>query len=358
MVQIRLARIWPFGVCAAALVAMVAAVTFVPPLRAQTHPLCMRSDVGRGQPQPGPAEPCAIIETTGADGPRRLDDPAAWPTDAVRRADLLLLGEVHDNPAHHRLRSQLILALAGDKTATRSGRTALVFEHIRTDQHLALAAFRAVDRQRQMGAAGLLEALQWETSGWPAAAMFEPLFAAALDLEWPILPGNLSRADIRNVARGGLSAAPAEEVARLGLERPLPPQLQAGLLDELEASHCGLMPRTAFGGMADAQRFRDAHMAHVMVDAATTHGRAILLAGNGHVRADRGVPWHLEHMAPERRRVAILYVEVTPDNRAADAYVERRTDGSPIADYVVLTARAERPDPCTEMRRTYSRPAR
>jgi uncharacterized iron-regulated protein len=310
------------------------------------HPLCA-------------TEPCAVIETVGPDGRARVLDPATpWPTGPIVGAELLLLGEVHDNPAHHRLRSQLILALAAAKGGPQTTRTGLVFEHIRTDQHLALVAFRAADRQRPRGVRDLMDALSWAASGWPAAAMFEPLFAAALDLEWPIIPGNLPRNEIRNVARSGLGAVPSDDVARLGLDQPLPSPLQTALLDELEASHCGLMPRSAFAGMADAQRYRDAVMARALVDAADAHGRAILLAGNGHVRSDRGVPWHLARMAPERRRVVVSYVEVAAGRNDPATYMERGPDSGPTADYVVLTARADRADPCTEVRRTLRAPAR
>ena len=111
----------------------------------------------------------------------------------------------------------------------------MVFGHIRAGQHMALAAFRAADRQRPLGAEALLAALRWETSGWPEAAMFEPLFAAALDVEWPILPGNLSRDDIRAVARNGMGDVPAAAVVRLGLGLQLSEPLQAALLDQLEA---------------------------------------------------------------------------------------------------------------------------
>lgn len=333
-------------------------------LRAGFAALCLLAAVGSMARAEAPhplcaSEPCAMIETAGPGGQPRVLDPAApWPTATIARAELLLLGEVHDNAAHHRLRSQLILALAADKGGLQTARTGLVFEHIRTDQHLALVAFRAADRQRPKGPADLMDALSWAASGWPAAAMFEPLFAAALDLEWPIIPGNLPRDEIRNVARNGLGAVASGDMARLGLDQPLPSPLQASLLDELEASHCGLMPRTAFAGMADAQRYRDALMARALTDAADAHGRAVLLAGNGHVRSDRGVPWHLARMAPERRRVVIRYVEVTMGQTDPLSYVERGPDGGPTADYVVLTARADRADPCAEMRRHHKAPAR
>ena len=118
----------------------------------------------------------------------------------------------------------------------------------------------------------------------------------------PIYAGDLPRERVRSVARGGLSQIAPEERARLGLDSPLPAPLADAVLRELEESHCGALPPQALGGMAVAQRYRDAHMADVLLGVAQRHGSAILIAGNGHVRADRGVPWHLRQRAPGNAR--------------------------------------------------------
>lgn len=279
----------------------------------------------------------------------------AWSglVDRLAGVPIVLLGEVHDNGDHHRIRAQLILALE----ARRNGepRPALVLEHIRADQDFALAALRALDRRQRRSAADLFAALRWETSGWPDKALFQPLFEAALDAEWPILAGNVPSGDIRAVARQGLAALPASELQRLGLATPLPAPAQADLLDELEASHCALLPKSAFGAMADAQRYRDAYMAHAVLDAQRAHGRAILLAGNGHVRADRGVPWHIKRLSPDARLATVMFLEAGGSKPTALDYLIRGSLDEPTADVVVLTRRAERPDPCAEMRKRFGK---
>ena len=271
----------------------------------------------------------------------------------VAAAPVALLGEVHDNPHHHRIRAQLVLALEARRND--GPRPGLVLEHIRVDQDLALSSFRALDRRQRREAADLFTALDWDNSGWPARAVFQPILDAALDAEWPLIPGNLERSSVRAVARQGLAAVPADEVQRLGLGEPLPDPAQADLLDELEASHCGLLPRAAFGGMADAQRYRDAHMAQALVDAQATHGRAILLAGNGHVRLDRGVPWHVRRLKPGLAVLSVMLLEVDDGKQTAGAYAPRRPDGETVADVVVLTPPVVRPDPCIEMRQRHGK---
>ena len=101
--------------------------------------------------------------------------------------------------------------------------------------------------------------------------------------------------------------------------------------------------------MSLAQRYVDAHMADVLVKAAEMHGAAFLLAGNGHVRTDRGVPWYLRQLAPSRKVVSVMLLEVE-DGKLDGAAGPRTPDGAWAADYVLFTPRHARLDPCEAMR--------
>jgi uncharacterized iron-regulated protein len=290
----------------------------------------------------------------GSCGPAPIEQLQGTIKTHLEGGGIVLLGEVHDNGAQHALRGALIRAIASDiAEGKKQHPPALVFEHIRADQATALEAPRAPTPD---GARNLLARLDWDKSGWPSSTLFLPIFEAAVAHNLPILSGHPTRAEVRDVARRGLDALPAETVPRLGLDAPLPEALESALLDELEASHCGLMPRTAFGNMALAQRYRDAHMASALANAASAHGSAILLAGNGHVRTDRGVPRDLARMAPERKILAVTLMEVSEGRTDPTAYVDRDPQGKPAADFVILTPRAERPDPCETMRARFKKP--
>ena len=279
----------------------------------------------------------------------KLSEPADGPF-ALPPDGLVLLGEVHDNPAHHRLRGWLI---AGALRAQPDRRPAVVFEQIRADQQAALDQFKALHEQccRLTTAVDLLRLLDWDKSGWPPAEMYRPLFEAVVAGGLPIVPGDLPRDRVRAVARGGLDALAGEERERLRLDSALPGALADALRQELEESHCGALPPQALGGMAVAQRYRDAHMADALLAAAQRHGSAILIAGNGHVRTDRGVPWHLRQRAPGTPVTAVLLVEVEDGRTEPADYVPRDPDGHPAADRIVFTPRAERGDPCESLRK-------
>jgi uncharacterized iron-regulated protein len=100
------------------------------------------------------------------------------------------------------------------------------------------------------------------------------------------------------------------ELALVKLGEAMPQPLIDALNEELADSHCGLMPASAFGSLNLTQRFRDAHLARALIDAAKANAAAFLLAGNGHVRADRAVPWFVERMEPSRRIVSVMLLEV------------------------------------------------
>ena len=159
------------------------------------------------------------------------------------------------------------------------------------------------------------------------------------------------------MARSGLLQIAPEEQARLGLDRPMPAPLADALRRELVESHCGALPPQALGGMAAAQRYRDAHMADALVGAAQRHGSAILIAGNGHVRADRGVPWHIRQRAPGTPVTTVLLMEVLDGQTEPADYVVRDPEGRPAADFIILTPRAERADPCEALRKKGSDPS-
>lgn len=265
----------------------------------------------------------------------------------------VLLGEVHDNADHHALRAAWIrepLDRIGRNPSVR--RPALVMEHIRADQKRALALFYDFSRHgRHLDTpAEFFRQLKWDEFGWPDKQHFTPLLAMALGARLTILPGDPPRETVRAVARAGMATLGEAEVRKLKLDTPLAPALQDALLDELEASHCGLVPRAHFATMADAQRYRDAHLARALVDAARTPNAAILLAGNGHVRTDRGVPHYLRKMAPNRKIIAVMLLEVEEGKINPANYIPRDPDGRPAADYIIFTPRPSREDPCIAMR--------
>jgi uncharacterized iron-regulated protein len=278
-----------------------------------------------------------------------------WQT--IREGGVVLLGEVHDNPQHHLVREDILWPRWDVGVSTGGLRAGAVFEHIRADQKPSLERFydQATHSRGLWTAVDLLKELGWQDSAWPSAAMFEPLFAGALWAKMPILPGDAAHGRMKALARGDHSGLTEAELALIKVGEDIPQPLVDALNEELVASHCGLMPASAFGSMNIAQRFRDAHLARALIDAAGANGAAFLLAGNGHVRTDRGVPWYVRRMAPQRKAVAVTLLEAQPGEHGAASYLPRDPDGKVATDYALFTPRTERPDPCQQMREQFSK---
>ncbi|WP_416896943.1 MAG: hypothetical protein ACMVY4_15705 [Minwuia sp.] len=90
-------------------------------------------------------------------------------------------------------------------------------------------------------------------------------------------------------------------------------------------------------------------MAAALLEADTGDG-AVLISGNGHARADRGVPIYLR---PETGTYAIGIVEAYPGETDPAAYF----DNDRQFDAVIFTDRVETPDRCEELRKRFSPPS-
>jgi hypothetical protein len=154
----------------------------------------------------------------------------------------------------------------------------------------------------------------------------------------------------REAGMKGVAALPAD--VREALERqgdPTPAEWKAWSR-EMAESHCQEFPREQIEGMVRAQRARDVQMA-LRVAAAGEGRGAVLITGDGHARSDRGVPAWLERMRPGARAVSIGLVEVDADRGWPREYVEPYGSSRLPFDFVVFTPRAEREEPCEQLRR-------
>ena len=263
----------------------------------------------------------------------------------LAEARYVLLGEKHDNPDHHVLQARMLRAL------TAAGRRpAVAFEMFTPSQAGALARHLAA---RPRDAAGVGEAVNWKESGWPAWTMYEPIAQAALDAGLPIVVANLDPERVRAMSRQGVAALDAALVRRHGLDQPLPADAREAMAEEIRDSHCGHASENLVGPMIGVQRARDAQMAEALLTAPGNDG-AVLVAGAGHVRNDRGVPAYLRRIAPGTRTVSVAFREVDPKRSEIESYVGR-VDGRVPFDYVWFTPAVDDEDPCEKFRKSLER---
>lgn len=245
-------------------------------------------------------------------------------------ARYVLLGEHHDNPEHHHLQASLVAALAAGPHPP-----AIVFEMLESGQEPAIEAFLAerTTSEARRDVLEFAERVEWAESGWPEFAIYRPLFEVVLAAGLPIFGAGLPRGD-------SLAPDAPERAPRFGLHEPLPPEERAARIEEMFVAHCEQVPEEILAPMVEKQRARDARMANVLLRAAEQAGRAILVAGNGHVR-HAGVEAVLVRAGVERSGIASVgLLEVGSEER------EIADTGADRFDFTILTPTIEREDPC------------
>ncbi len=277
-----------------------------------------------GAPTPSPAglpDSVSIFEA-------RTGAPVSYPALLARLAgaDFVLLGELHDNPTHHRVRGLLI-----DASTARP--PAVVFEQLAAAEAAIPIPSPGVPIESWLDANGF-DRKAWK---WPLHA---PAVNAAIASGRAVWGSGVSREALRSVVRDGARSAP-EPLWRLLEATPLDSAGRDEMDHELIVGHCNQLPESMIPGMRAAQEIRDAAMTRAMLSAGV-EGPAWLIAGNGHVRSDVAVPRLLRGSAPGRSVLVVGLLEYGSAGQLPDFEPGRY-------DLVIVTPRATREDPCATM---------
>lgn len=250
---------------------------------------------------------------------------AAWPVagseidaDALAQlsqADVVFLGEVHDNPYHHATQALVVKTLAPK---------AVVFEMLTAQQAEMITPEMLRDQTV------LAQSLDWGSSGWPDFSMYYPIFDAAGDARvfGALVSRDMARAAVRS---GEVVEIFGQEAAQFGLTVDLPVAQQVEREAMQMLAHCNALPEDMLAGMVLVQRLRDATLARAVVAAlAATGGPVAVITGNGHARTDWGAP----NLVPQKWHVVAL------------GQFESPPEGPSPFDLWLVTKPVEREDPC------------
>lgn len=255
--------------------------------------------------------------------------------------DVLVVGEIHDNAEHHRNQATALAALQP---------RAVIYEMLSPEQAARITPALLDDPQ------ALEQALDWQNSGWPAFALYYPVFAASKGAR--IIGAARPRAEVRRAMTEPLAEIFGPQAALYGLDHPYPPAEQAALEAETQASHCNALPAEMLPGMVAAQRLRDADFAAATLRARQeTGGPVALITGSGHARTDRAVPLLIARAAPELRLLTIGQVEgdPVPESPPVPAQTEHTPPVAPQPapppfDLWITSPAPARDDPCASFR--------
>lgn len=235
---------------------------------------------------------------------------------------VLLLGEVHDNAEGHKLRYEQLR-----QRVERGWRPAVAMEQFDREQQALLNKAQKDCRDAQCVIL-VMQSPRWD---WQ---QYKPIIDLALHYQLPLIAANLSRADASKVVRDGVASSfDAETVAAYKLKDALPADIVQGQRKEIVAGHCGMLPDEMVPGMVHAQIARDIWMAKLV--RAQLPRDVVLIAGNGHVRKDVGVPRWLAAVEPKLTVRSIGYVEQAPQQGEYDSHIK-----------IAAKQRGERGDAC------------
>lgn len=250
---------------------------------------------------------------------------AAAPEILASRTPIVLLGEVHDNATQHAMRLEALKAIVA-----AGARPALLMEQFDRERQDDLERARRGEGGVRVDADAIIAAASTKSSGWDWA-YYRPFLTLALEHDLPIVAANVSRRDAFRIAMEGLAGS--------GFDAAVPADISERQTDLIVRSHCDTVDAAQGRKMADAQVARDQFMART-IERWQERG-VVLLAGNGHVRRDIGVPrWLAPSVAT--RTVVVGLIEVGDD--APGEY-----------DRTLVTPRASREDPCAALRARHRR---
>jgi uncharacterized iron-regulated protein len=284
-------------------------------------------------------------------------DPISLIAD-LQQTHFLLLGEKHDNPDHHRLRLAFVQALIRERSVTHLAMEML--DHSQQDALENLAKSELLPDQQ------VRDALRWDEQGWPWDR-YGPLIRTAMQNGIRVVAANLTRQDVM-AAYGAAEIVPpppgTEASDLLGgspaTEGILDETMLALLAQEIDSSHCGLLPASQFPPMIRIQQARDLSMAASLYAASpqNAEGMRLLVAGNYHIRKDLGVPRYLDwlqrrsggNVTPRYAVTTLAFLEVNDEVPAedVDSYLAQ-SYASGAFDYVWFTAATEPQDYCASM---------
>ena len=285
---------------------------------------------------------CAMASGAVAQTPDSLDRVAVFSRDghsatladivaAAAEADVVFLGELHDDSLGHVVQAHLLRAM--HEAYARQRPLLLGMEMFETDVQGVLDEYASgVVRERDM----LSAARPWPNYDPDYRRLVE--FSVANGI--PVIGTNAPKRYVSAVSREGnldvLGALAPASRATMPAEivPPSEPLAEAfrALMGDM-GSHGAMPGMPSVDGMLAAQNLRDATMAWALVGAMDRAGDqplAIHVNGSFHSASGMGIPEHIAHLAPEARILVVTMTRTSGDLPAPGAN-----------DFVVVTPGAE-----------------
>ena len=231
----------------------------------------------------------------------------------VSAGDVILFGELHNNPIAHWLQLEVARELAA------SGPLVMGAEMIEVDDQAALDRYLRGEIDQQ--------GLDTVARLWPNYDTdYAPLVDLAKDKPLPFVACNVPRRYARAVSKGGFEALDTLPAAQRTWIAPLPIAFDPTLPRYVHMLE--MMEGHGTPDMVKAQALKDATMAHFISSNTRPGARFLHFNGSYHSDFHEGICWYLKRERPELKQVTITTVSqeqlntLDPENRnAADIII-------------------------------------
>lgn len=251
---------------------------------------------------------------------------------ALARADVVFLGEQHNDPGTHRLQLGVLEGIA----RRRTGPVVLALEMFERDAQQALDSYLAGTLDEPTFLAG--------ARPWPNYATdYRPLVEFARERQWPVVAGNVPRRLAQVVSRRGLAAVdslPVADRALIAADLSCPRDNYwtrfRDVMGDMSGHGMQLTPDEASAmawRMYEAQCVKDETMGEAIAQAGGAAPGTLVVHANGSFHSDYrlGTAARAKSRLPRARILVVSFVPVS-DLDAADGKSQRK-----LGDYVVFT---------------------
>jgi uncharacterized iron-regulated protein len=273
-------------------------------------------------------------------------------------ADVIYLGEKHDNTRQHEIQVQIL-----EDLVRKGKRPSIGFEFFALGQTSILMNYTQPSAP-MMGMKSKdinPEAILRQSLGWDhrpdvewnfyfnliEVARKNQLSAFATDIPWE-LSARITRIGIENLQPTELSL-----LVDTGLNNS---DYEEIMLEEFTNVHCGYRNEEMFRRMYQAWIARNDAMAQAIVDTieANPENPVVMIVGFGHLRHGMGIPERVAYLRPKTKQINFLMMEINQEPSSLKSYLpELEINGRTFRqdfDYIWFTSRQDVQDPCEGFR--------
>ena len=200
--------------------------------------------------------------------------------------DIVLVGEKHDELAHHIMEERIYKALSAHE------KLAVVLEMLSVDKQSKIDAAK----EQNVSKNELLSTLAWE-KGWNES-LYSPLVQSVFYSKDELLAGNISRGKIAEIFKDKLTLKGDKSVA-LNVREKIKKIIAANHRVDLKDENKSKM----LDSFVWVQLFKDRQMAQVLETANT---QALLFAGRYHTDKSIGVPLHFRDIGTKKSFTSVM----------------------------------------------------